>query len=152
MGTTIRVLFPTTQKPAQEIADRPQPVAELTGRGRILVVDDEEWVLELADEFLRRCGFDVLRALGGQQGIDIFREHSRTIDAVVLDLVMPDVDGERAFLELRRIREDVPVILATGYNEDLAATRFAARGLSEFIRKPYTPEDLVEKLRSVLKE
>jgi PAS domain S-box-containing protein len=149
-GTTFRVLLPRAARPAAIAADAPERERRRTRSGTILVVDDDEPVLELAREFLERAGFAVLTAPGGQAGIDRFRSHSGEIDAVVLDLVMPGVGGAEAFLEMLRIRPEIPVVVTSGYDKEMVAQRFAARGLAGFLYKPYEPEELVEAVRKAL--
>ena len=114
------------------------------GTGRILVVDDEEWVLEIAKAFLERAGFEVETAIGGRGGIERFKANPGKFDAVVLDLAMPDVPGDEVFAQLRELHAGIPVIAVSGYNEDVAAERFATSGFTDFVQKPYEPEDLVE--------
>jgi DNA-binding NtrC family response regulator len=108
------------------------------------VVDDEPAVLELAQEFLQRSGFEVLTAPGGREGVEIFRDRRGEFDAVVLDVVMSGGGAEEAFLEMRRIRPDVPIVLMSGYDRNNAAQSFAAHGISGFLRKPFELEDLVD--------
>lgn len=118
--------------------------------GRILVVDDEPWVLELAREFLERAGFEVVTASGGRAGIAAFREHASEIAAVVIDPAMADVDGERVLLELERLRPGVPVLVAGDEAPQPAALSLARRTVASFLRKPWEPEELVERVNAVL--
>ena len=150
LGSRIRVLFPPAAVPAAAESVRSVAASDVPRRGRILVVDDEEAVVELAQQFLTRMGFDVVPALGGRAGIEALRSRPHEIDAVVLDMVMPDLDGLETLRELRRVRADVPVILASGYGEEMASERFGADGIRHFLRKPYEPEELLEKLQRAL--
>jgi CheY-like chemotaxis protein len=150
-GTTARVLLPRVR--AVETA--PSATAPVAARsehatGRILVVDDDPAVLELASEFLTRAGFTVIATRGGREGIERLRDEGDSIDAVVLDLSMPDVGGEQAFLEMRQIRPGLPIVLASGFSEEFASERFGAPGTAGFLRKPYAPEALVECVRAAL--
>jgi PAS domain S-box-containing protein len=149
-GTKFQVLLPRSA-PAAERAPEPGELERLAAKsGRVLVVDDDEPVLDLAREFLERAGFEVLTAPGGQAGIDLFRAHSDDIDAVILDLVMPGVGGAEAFVEILRIRPEMPVVVTSGYDKEKAAERFSSRGFSGFLYKPYEPEELVESVRKAL--
>jgi nitrogen-specific signal transduction histidine kinase/CheY-like chemotaxis protein len=149
-GTKFQVLLPRSA-PAAERAPEPGELERLAAKsGRILVVDDDEPVLDLAREFLERAGFEVLTAPGGQAGIDLFRAHSDDIDAVILDLVMPGVGGAEAFVEILRIRPEMPVVVTSGYDKEKAVERFSSRGFSGFLYKPYEPEELVESVRKAL--
>jgi PAS domain S-box-containing protein len=152
-GTSFRVLLPPATRAARPAPGRTRPRDTPPRGGTILVVDDEEWVLELAREFLKRSDFDVVTADGGREALEILRGDSgKAIDAVVLDLTMPDLDGQQTFQEIRALRPELPVIVASGFSEEATADRFAPDEIAAFIRKPYEPEDLVEAIRSSLGE
>lgn len=95
-------------------------------------------------------GFDVLTAGDGRQAIDVFRRHAGDIAVVVLDLVMPHMDGVETLRELRRLRIDVPVLLATGYDEQETMKKFQDLGFAGFLQKPYRLSNLSDKLRQAL--
>ena len=146
-GTAFQVLIPACARRGEPVPEVQEPAAQATQSGRVLVVDDEPAVLELAHEFLQRSGFEVLTARGGREGVEIVRARSGEIDVVVLDVVMPDGGGEEALLEIRRIRGDLPVILTSGYDKGNtlhAVQGLSAGGISSFLRKPYEPEELIE--------
>jgi len=149
-GTMFQVLLPCSAAAAERAPEPGEPERLAAKSGRILVVDDDESVLDLACEFLERAGFDILAASGGQAGIDLFRAHSHDIDAVVLDLVMPGVGGAEAFVEILRIRPEMPVVVTSGYDKEKAVERFSAGGFSGFLYKPYEPEELVESVRKAV--
>jgi PAS domain S-box-containing protein len=141
-GTAVRVVFAPSARRIE--SSEPVPIAPTGAKGaRVLVVDDDAGVVELASEVLERAGHRVAVASGGCAALDRLRADPNGIDVVVLDLAMPDLGGEQVFLALRELRPDLPVILVTGYDSAHAAKRFAARGLDGFLRKPWEPEDLV---------
>jgi len=107
-------------------------------------------VREVAREMLNERGFDVLTAADGRQGVELYRAHAGEIAAVLLDLTMPEMGGEQALDEIRRIRPDAKVILCSGYAEEELKTRFAGKGATEFIHKPFRISALVRKLRGIL--
>jgi CheY-like chemotaxis protein len=149
-GTTIKLLFPASEDSASRLKQPPtEPV--LQRRGTVLVVDDEEVVRGVASRILGSYGFDLLLANDGREGVARFREHRAEIVAVLMDLTMPSMDGVDAFREIRSLDENVPVLLMSGYNEQDAVTRFAGKGLSGFVQKPFTAEMLRERLLSVLR-
>jgi CheY-like chemotaxis protein len=117
--------------------------------GRILVVDDEPWALELAREFLERAGHVVVTASSGRAAIAAFREQASEIAAVVLAPATTDVDGEHVLLELERLRPGVPVLIA-GDEAELAGRPLARRAALGFLRKPWEPEELVARVNAVL--
>jgi PAS domain S-box-containing protein len=153
LGTIFKVLLPAAAQPVQT-ADKPAPVRDTwqSSGGVVLVVDDEEGVRIVAQGVLERCGFDVIEACDGREGVDVFREHASEIRAVLLDMTMPRMNGVEALREIRRIRRDVPVILSSGYSEEDAADhfQFGEQDLAGFIQKPYAAAGLVDKIRQVL--
>ena len=113
---------------------------------RILVVDDERSVREVMGRILARGGFEVLYAEGGAQAIEIFKAESERIDAVLLDLSMPQLDGEQTFHALRSICSRVPVLLCSGYTELEVLARFRGSGLTGALQKPVATELLLRKV------
>jgi DNA-binding response OmpR family regulator len=113
-------------------------------------VDDDEGVRELLDATLRRAGLSVLLARDGREGVDLFRRHADEIRVVVLDRTMPDIGGEDAFDEIRRIRPDARIMLISGYSEERAAWHFIDKGLDAFLHKPFEPRVLLERIRRII--
>jgi len=150
-GSTFRILLPAAggaPTPKEEAAV--VAVSGWTGAGTVLLVDDEETVRAVSRNMLERLGFEVLTTGDGREALEIFAADPDRITCVLLDLTMPELDGEECFRELRRIRQEVPVILSSGYDEQELTSRFVGRGLAGFIQKPYELADLAEKLRQVL--
>ena len=151
-GTTIRVLLPAVSNSPEVNVVGPVTSDNWYGSGLVLVVDDEDFVREMAKEVLETIGFDVVVAEDGFEAVGMFKELRDEIRAVVLDMTMPRMNGEETFSELRRIRSDVPVLLSSGYSEHEAQTRFAGKGLSGFIQKPYTPQRLAGIMHRILRD
>ncbi len=149
-GTTFRVLLPAIeQRRAVEARPEPEP-ASLRGGETILVVDDEEAVRTVAQRVLEDAGFNVMTAADGDESVDIFRRHLDLIALVLLDMTMPRLSGHETLTKLRRIQEDVTVVLSSGYSEEVARDHFADQPISEFLQKPYTPNKLLAKVQAVL--
>lgn len=121
-----------------------------TVNGTILAVDDTSLVLDMLKEVLEKYGFKVLAAQDGQTAVDVFRERADQISLVLLDLDMPSMDGEETLGLLQSIRPHVRVLLSSGYSEIEASERFTGKGLADFVQKPYSAAELVEKIRGVL--
>ena len=147
-GTTFKVFFPASD--AQAAAAAPE-VASFRGEGVALVIDDDQGVREAASRLLEYFGFRVLQGTDGRHGSEVFRQHASEITVVILDMTMPEMNGEETFREIRRMRADVPVILSSGYNEIEATRRFTSKGLAGFLQKPFTPKELGQKLALALK-
>ena len=149
LGTTFQVLLPAMQD-AAVVAEAPPVSKEVFGGGTILVVDDEAIVRRTTRVALERYGYKVMLADTAREGIELFRSMSSEISLVLLDMNMPEMNGEEALGHFTNIRADVLVIVSSGYNESLAARRFAGRRVAGFIPKPYTSRQLAEKVNSVL--
>jgi PAS domain S-box-containing protein len=149
-GSTFRVLFPACERPSETDVEAAAAEAPPQGAGVILVVDDEEMIRFVAGESLRLAGFGVLTATDGYHAIEVFRQHADEIAAVLLDMSMPRLDGIETFQQLRRQRPDVKVVFSSGYNEQEAIHHLGDAQRVGFIKKPYLPTDLVQKVREAL--
>lgn len=150
-GTTFKVLFPAVLDEKTH-AGRSLGTRSIgwKGTGTILLVDDEELVRVMGIRMLERIGFEVIAATDGREAVEIYRERQQQIALVLLDLTMPDLDGEETFRELRRINPHACVVMSSGYTESEIAPRFAGKRLSGFLQKPYTLDALTESLRRAL--
>jgi two-component system cell cycle sensor histidine kinase/response regulator CckA len=147
-GTTVQAYFPAgTQATSQSVPTLMEYDEGPTGR--VLVVDDEPAVRQLARVALERAGFSVSVAENGAEALDVFFENPEDYGVILLDLTMPVMDGDETFRALRRLRPGVRVLLSSGFNEQEATARFAGRGLAGFLQKPYRARQLVAKVRDL---
>ncbi len=151
-GTTFRVLLPASAKGVPAGVRRVSGPHAWRATGAILVVDDEETVLATSRRMLQRIGFEVLAAGGGRRALQLLHERGGKVRAVLLDLTMPDMDGEQTCAELRRHWPALPVIVSSGYTEHEVLPRFAEHGNVTFVQKPYGYDTLVHAVRDVLEE
>jgi len=152
-GTTFKIFFPVNEVQASEsLVQDTSPSDDWKGDGTLLLVDDEEPIRNLGEQMLERLGFNVITAADGREAVDLFREHSDEIVCVILDLTMPHMDGTAAFREMRGIRDDVKVIISSGYNEQDVKHQFLGKGLAGSLQKPYRMADLKKKLKEVTSE
>jgi nitrogen-specific signal transduction histidine kinase/ActR/RegA family two-component response regulator len=149
-GSTFRVLFPAVDGSPDAIRAAGAPTVVWRGSGTILVVDDDEAVRNVAKRILERAGFRVLVAVDGIDGLAVFREHTSEIGVVLLDVTMPRMGGEETFRQLRQLAPEVRVVLSSGYSAQEATSHFAGKGLAGFVEKPFTPQELLERVRAVL--
>ncbi len=148
-GTRFSIYLPASDKPAAETIEKSKKT--YLGKGTILLIDDEQPVLDVAEEVIQSIGFETLAAGDGLSGIEIYRHNRSRIDLVILDMVMPDLGGAEVFDRLREIDPGVTVLLASGYSIDGRASEILSRGCNGFIQKPFSREDLAEKIESILK-
>ncbi len=154
-GTSFRLLFPPSAHTTGRELWEDRPAEAYRSHGIILVVDDEETVRSVAESTLQRCGFTVHTATNGREGLRAYRERDNLIRAVVLDLTMPVMGGNEVLAELRSGQgpgAEVPILLSTGYSSADVAGNLQRYGPIQFLQKPYSPSELIQKIRSCLGE
>ncbi len=151
-GTVFTLFFPTREEGARPLAqDHPPAVlSNSIEHACVLLVDDEDGLRVLMAGALERAGCRVLQSADGEDGVARFRRHAHEIDVVVLDLTMPKLSGEEAFHQMIALRPDACVIISSGYTQADVASQFTGYTLGGFIEKPFTPSELVGKIRAVL--
>jgi two-component system cell cycle sensor histidine kinase/response regulator CckA len=151
-GTTFRVLLPAHGAAPRPTEARPVAPRELSGHGLVLVADDEATVRSVARRILEYAGFQVMTAVDGREALELYERHGREIRLVVLDMTMPHLDGEACFLALRQLNPDAKIVLTSGYSEQEVLAHFVGKGLAGFVQKPYKADQLLGKIRDVLRE
>ncbi|GMV24735.1 MAG: hypothetical protein AMXMBFR58_07660 [Phycisphaerae bacterium] len=151
-GTTFRVYLPVSKhKHHHAAAPPPPPAAPETPRsGTILVIDDEAMVRDVAKMCLEDAGFHVVAIPDGPQAITFAQDDASQFDGVLLDMTMPSMSGPEVFVELRKLRGNVPVLLTSGYAEENAAEQLLAEPKVGFIQKPYRPVQLVKAMQDLI--
>jgi len=145
-GTTMTVLFPRSDAPAPRVVRPP----ERSAGGTVLVVDDEEYLRVLCARMLTHLGYRVHLAASGMQAVAMCRRLHSELDCVLLDLIMPEMDGTEVYAEIHQECPELKVLLTSGYHEAEISRRFAGQGLAGFLQKPYVLEDLAGKLAEIL--
>lgn len=147
-GTTFTLCFPAIDQSPIE----PQGVKKTItgGSGVVLLVDDEAMVLEASSRMLQKLGFTVHRAGGGQEAIDIFRQKAAELDLVILDIVMPGINGEEVYRQIKQIKPGAKVLVSSGYDCSGKMSEILKSDCDGFIQKPYSLSELSSKLRETL--
>jgi CheY-like chemotaxis protein len=104
----------------------------------------------VAEAILRRYGYSVLVAKDGREGVEIFRQNTPGIAAVLMDMTMPVMGGREAFQLIREIQPGVPIVLSSGYGEEFACEELGPDTTAAFIQKPYGAAQLVESIQKAL--
>ncbi len=157
-GTTVSILLPDAGVAAADreatLADaRANAVSPAGGSERILVVDDEPVVLGYLAELLRKAGYEVLQATHGEQALELFRARSDGAEPaalVITDLVMPGIGGRALGEALAAVAPGVPILYSSGYTGDEVARRGLIAEGSEFMPKPFLPDELLLRVRQML--
>lgn len=147
-GSMFTLCFPLIKKALQTPVVHPEHLEH--GTGRILVVDDEAIVRMTTAAILRSLGYSVTLAVNGKDAVEVYEKEKDTIDLVILDLVMPEMNGEDAFAVLKQINPDVKVILTSGFKRDMSTVELLWDGAASFIHKPYQRVDLAHHVAKAL--
>lgn len=119
--------------------------------GSILLVDDENFILDVVKYMLEACGYEVLTAESGKAAIEIYGNHYEKIDLVILDMIMPDLGGGAVYDQMKEINPGIKVLLSSGYSLQGQASAILARGCNGFIQKPFDMLQLSRKVNEILK-
>ncbi len=147
-GSVFRVLLPTNRRRSSLMPSASSPWWH--GRGCILFADDELPLRTVGRRILERLGFHVVLAQNGRIAIDEFARRADEISLVILDLTMPEMTGDQALLEIRRLRPQVPIVLTSGFGEEEVLERLSNVAIDGFLKKPFRVEDFSSLVRSVL--
>jgi two-component system, cell cycle sensor histidine kinase and response regulator CckA len=147
-GTTFNIYLPVSEKNSQQ--EIPLEKKLIKGSATILLVDDEEMIIDVGQAILERLGYRVVVCRGGQEAVKTITGRGNEIDLVILDMIMPGMDGGTTFDRIRNIRPEMPVLLSSGYAINGQAHEIMRRGCNGFIQKPYNISELSDKVRNVL--
>jgi len=148
-GTTFYIYFPVSEQPA---VPESKGITENIFRGAetVLFVDDEDEIVKVSKALLEVMGYRVLTARNGQEALTIYQQKKEEIDIVLLDIIMPGMNGGHVYEKLKTINPDVRVLLLSGYSKDREATARLASQCNGFIQKPFKMQDLSRSIRQAL--
>ncbi|MBN2529099.1 MAG: response regulator [Deltaproteobacteria bacterium] len=151
IGTTFNVMFPALDEAREDpgIRGSRPPVKDLR-RHTVLLVDDEVLIRKSAKRIFEKIGYAVYVAEDGQRAIQILSEHRHEIDLIVLDMIMPIMDGPATFARAREMRPDIPVILCSGYSKDDSATELLKNDNVGFVQKPFSVGEISSRMSQIL--
>ena len=149
-GTTFRIYLPCTAEGLSVLRKRPALPDAAREAVTILVAEDEQAVRAVASQVLRHAGYTVLEACHGEEALRLSERHPGTIHLLVTDMVMPHLGGSELARRLTAARPDAKVLFMSGYTDDAVVRQAALTADVAFLQKPFTPHNLVEKVRKVL--
>ena len=147
-GTTITVYLPLAAPSRETVAGAEPEVAG--GTERVLFVDDEAMLAELAGRVLRSLGYRVTTRTSSIEALELFRARHGDFDLVITDMTMPNMTGADLAREMLAIRPGLPVILCTGYSEIMTAEQARQLGIRGYVMKPLTRREIAKAVRSAL--
>jgi signal transduction histidine kinase/ActR/RegA family two-component response regulator len=149
-GTTFHVYLKIADLQAVSEDKIFQPAEVQGGNERVLFVDDESELVELGEQVLKSLGYEVVSALGSIEALEIFSNYPSNFDLVITDQTMPRMTGLQLTVELKKIRPDIPVIICTGFSENVNEETYRSHGVNDFFMKPVTKKEVAAVIRRVL--
>jgi PAS domain S-box-containing protein len=148
-GTTIKVYLPLPEQSGETEAMEAMPHYP-GGHERILFVDDEAMIVELAALLLKELGYQVTSRMQSRQALELFAADPQAFDLVITDMMMPEMTGDQLARKLLAISPDLPIIMCSGFSEQIGTDEILAIGVKELLKKPITIAELSQKVRAVL--
>jgi signal transduction histidine kinase/ActR/RegA family two-component response regulator len=148
-GTTFKVYLPITED-ADIVTELEPSNGAAKGNERILLIDDEEQIVSMEQQMLENLGYEVTARTDSTEALKEFSLQPQNFDLVITDMTMPQMTGDELAQKLLDIKPDIPVILCTGFNEDITEEKALAMGIQKFVMKPVIKNDLATTIRTVL--
>lgn len=149
-GTVFTIYLPITKKRISSLSLEPEAIP--TGTERILFIDDEAPIAQMAGTILKRLGYHVTTSTSSVDALDLFRMKPNDFDLIITDMTMPIMTGDYLAVELMEIRPDIPIILCTGYSKKISDETAKDIGIKAFAYKPIVKANLAKTIRRVLDE
>jgi len=147
-GSRFDVYLPTTDLAVEEKTR--MDTALPAGTETILLVDDEEMIRRLGRRVLEKCGYTVLIATNGAEAITAYKKQGDNIDLVLLDVIMPQMNGQECLRRLQELDPEVKVLIATGFTAESSVQHLKAEGVLGVVEKPFSIQTLAEAVRAAL--
>ncbi len=147
-GTTFSIYLPASEKKVLKVVKTAGQL--IKGAGTVLLIDDEDAILEVGKALLKIIGYRVLTARDGKEAVEIYSKNKDNIDIVLLDMVMPNMDGSEAYDRMKEINPGIKVLLSSGYSINSQAAKILERGCDGFIQKPFSVKELSIKIMEIL--
>ncbi len=148
-GTTFNVYLPLMKK-SDRIKSVPEVQELIGGNEHILLVDDERPIINLGKQMLERMGYKVTPRLNSVDALEAFRSKPESYDLVITDMAMPTMTGDQLAGEIRSIRNDIPIIICTGFSERINEEKANALGIDGFLIKPLEKSEMLKMVRNIL--
>ncbi len=148
--TKFDLILPATETNRKKKVENKNSV-QLDGHGKtVLIVDDEDSILMLLAQFLKQFNFKSIKSVNGREGLTHLEANHEEICLVILDYMMPVMNGKEMYREMQKKYSDIPVILLTGVDDDAVLQWFLDNGISDVIRKPFTGAEIIEKINNIV--
>ncbi len=149
LGTTFKIYLPAIQTDKKSETQTEEVIIQ-GGTETILLVDDEQSLRELGSRLLNEYGYRVMTASNGKEALELYQREGASISLIILDLVMPEMDGRKCLAEVLRVNPKARVVLASGYSEGGPGSGAMTGGAKGFVHKPYNMRQLLTTIREIL--
>ena len=149
-GTSFLIYLPMTPKDNLPPENTDLPSLPVAGTETLLVVEDNPEVLNLHRTVLETFGYGIIEAVNGEDAVEQFNRHQQQIDLIIMDVVMPKMNGKQAYLEIAKIRPEIKVLFMSGYTADIVLEKGITTDEFNFMHKPATPMELLRRIRDIL--
>jgi len=149
-GSSFKVFLPITEKPKTNINNQIEAGVLVGGTERIMIVDDEKSILSVATDLLEGFGYRVSSYSKPIQALNEFEKDPGAFDLIITDMTMPKMTGDELSSNILKIRGEMPIILCTGYNENISKQKAFKMGIKEYMQKPVDNQKLILLVRQLL--
>ena len=150
-GTSFELYLPEIES-MKEVATNVEEEPIPTGTEHILFVDDESVLVNLAEKMLSKLGYTLETRTSSSEALELFQKDPDKYDLIITDMTMPGMTGDRLAQKFMEIRQDIPIILCSGYSEHISKDKAKKIGIREFVMKPLEMKELAKTIRKVLAE
>ncbi len=147
-GSVFNIYLPAA---GEKVSKRPEQAHEKisSGKGHILLVDDEEMILDVGSRMLKKLGYQVTTVNNGRLALELYQAKWQSFDLVILDMIMPDMGGAKLYEKLKKVNPDIKALLSSGYSVNDQTSQILEQGCNGFIQKPFGLKELSMKLGSL---
>ncbi len=148
-GSYFTIFLPVSVTSVPEEVNGTEENLKIDFNGKLLLADDEETILNITEMMLEPYSIEVLCARDGQAAVDLFQQNAANIGMVILDMIMPRLNGEEACKKIKAMSPSVPVIIASGYSYNETIQKFGDLKFDGFLQKPFKMKELIDQINAV---
>jgi len=152
LGTTFKIFIPSAEEGERAEASQDAVVLPHGSGETIMIVEDEPMLRELVSDLLTGEGYRVLLASNGQEAVETYKKERENVRLVILDMIMPEMDGPATFRALRQLNPELKVLISSGFSQDSSVQKLLNSGAAGFVGKPYQTEDLLKAISQEIEQ
>jgi CheY-like chemotaxis protein len=149
-GTSFYLYFPVVREHKNHHQQKNQLTHVQNGREKVMFVDDESYIRESTKDFLEKYGYQVAIFQNGRDALDTFKSNPSAFDIIITDMTMPEFTGAQLAKEILTMTPDMPIVLCTGFSENISPAEALEIGFRKYIQKPFRHQDIAALIRRIL--